>query len=147
MKTAWIKRGDRYETVRVLREYPDIGAVKVLRTGSPEPWTYKAAEVLNEKPINPKRAEWKRRREIREQRKAEQIELVKDVLSHGKPMSIMEIVDAVNAMPRAMERMEPARVWNIVCRFDESGTHTVELQGTSRSRSHWVIQRVAPKAL
>ncbi|TXH49966.1 MAG: hypothetical protein E6Q97_21310 [Desulfurellales bacterium] len=147
MKTAWLKRGGRYESVRVLREYPEIGAVKVLRTGSPEPWTFKSSEVVDDKPVSPKWAEWKRRREIKEQRESEQIEQVATALAHGKPMTVMEIVDAVNAMPRAITRMEPARVWKIARMFEEANTHTAELQATSRSRKHWVIQRIAPKPI
>lgn len=143
MKTAWLKRGDRYESVRVIREYPEIGAVKVLRYGSPKPWTFKSSEVFHEKPLSPKLAEWKRRRDIKAQRNAEQIDQVANALAHGKPMSVMEIVDAVNAMPRAMTRMEPARAWKIVSGFVKNNTHTAELQTTTRSRKHWIVQRIA----
>lgn len=147
MKIAWLKRGDRYESVQLLREYPEIGAVKVLRYGSPKPWTFKSSEVFHEKPLSPKLAEWKRRRDIKAQRNAEQIDQVANALAHGKPMSVMEIVDAVNAMPRAITRMEPARAWNIVEHFQRAGTHTAERRRTTRSRMHWVIQRVAPKQI
>ena len=108
MKTVWLKRGDRYESVRLLREYPEIGAVKVLRVGSPEPWTFKASEIVTEKPLTRRQREWIIKRQVREERETEQREQVKEVLFDGKPKSIMEIVDAVNAMPRAMTRMEPA---------------------------------------
>lgn len=147
MKYVWIKRGDRYEPARLLREYPEIGAVKVLRFGSSKPWTFKVSEIVTEKPMSPKQAEWQRRRDIKAQRNAEQIEQVANALAHGKPMSVMEIVDAVNAMPRAITRMEPARAWKIASMFQQAGTHTAELQGTSRSRMHWIIQRSAPKPL
>ncbi len=143
MKTAWLKRGDRYESVRVIREYPEIGAVKVLRYGSPKPWTFKSSEVSDEKPLSPKLAEWKRRRDIKAQRNAEQIDQVANALAHGKPMTIMEIVDAVNAMPRSSIRMEPARAWKIVSGFVKNNTHTAELQTTTRSRKHWIVQRIA----
>lgn len=147
MKTVWIKRGERYESVRLLREYPEIGAVKVLRVGSPEPWTFKASEIVTEKPLTRLQRDWVIKRHVREERETEQKEQVKDVLFDGKPKSIMEIVDAVNAMPRAMTRMEPARAWKIVSGFVKNNTHTAELQVTTRSRHHWIVQRIAPKPL
>lgn len=147
MKTVWIKRGKRYESVRLLREYPEIGAVKVLRVGSPEPWTFKASEIVTEKPLTRLQRDWVIKRHVREERETEQKEQVKDVLFDGKPKSIMEIVDAVNAMPRAMTRMEPARAWKIVSGFVKNNTHTAELQVTTRSRHHWIVQRISPKPL
>lgn len=147
MKTVWIKRGERYESVRLLREYPEIGAVKVLRVGSPEPWTFKASEIVTEKPLTRLQRDWVIKRHVREERETEQKEQVKDVLFDGKPKSIMEIVDAVNAMPRAMTRMEPARAWKIIRGFVQKNTHTAELQVTTRSRKHWIIQRIAPKPI
>ena len=143
MKTVWLKRGDRYETVRLLREYPEVGAVKVLRDGSPELWTFRASEIVTEKPLTKRQREWIIKRQVREERETEQREQVKDVLFDGKPKSIMEIVDAVNAMPRAMTRMEPARAWKIVSDFVKNNTHTAELQTTTRSRKHWIVQRIA----
>ncbi len=145
MKTVWLKRGDRYEPVRLLREYTEIGAVKVLRVGSPEPWTFKASEIVTEKPLTKRQREWIIKRQVREERATEQREQVKDVLFDGKPKSIMEIVDAVNAMPRAMIRMEPARAWKIVSDFVKNNTHTAELQVTTRSRKHWIVQRIVAK--
>ena len=142
MKTVWLKRGGRYESVRLLREYPEIGAVKVRRKGSPEPWTFKASEIVTEKPLTKRQREWIINRHFREERETEQKEQVKDVLFDGKPKSIMEIVDAVNAMPRAMTRMEPARAWKIVSDFVKNNTHTAELQVTTRSRHHWIVQRI-----
>ena len=147
MKTVWLKRGDRYESVRLLREYPEIGAVKVLRVGSPEPWTFKASEIVTEKPLTQRQRERIINRQVREERETAQREQVKDVLFDGKPKSIMEIVDAVNAMPRAMTRMEPARAWKIVSGFVKNNTHTAELQVTTRSRHHWIVQRISPKPL
>lgn len=147
MKTVWLKRGDRYESVRLLREYPEIGAVKVLRVGSPGPWIFKASEIVTEKPLTQRQRERIINRQVREDRETEQKEQVKDVLFDGKPKSIMEIVDAVNAMPRAMTRMEPARAWKIVSGFVKNNTHTAELQVTTRSRHHWIVQRIAPKPL
>lgn|GEM_PF-4030682 len=147
MKTVWLKRSDRYESVRLLREYPEIGAVKVLREGSSEPWTFRASEIVTEKPLTKLQRDRIIKRQVREERIAEQTEQIKDVLADGKPKSIMEIVDAVNAMPRAMTRMEPARAWKIASDLQKIGTHTAELQGTSRSRMHWIIQRIAPKPL
>ena len=147
MKTVWLKRGERYESVRLLREYPEIGAVKVLRVGSPEPWTFKASEIVTEKPLTKRQHERIIKRLVREERETEQREQVKEVLFDGKPKSIMEIVDAVNAMPRAMTRMEPARAWKIVSGFVKNNTHTAELQVTTRSRHHWIVQRISPKPL
>jgi|JI10StandDraft_1071094.scaffolds.fasta_scaffold377456_2 hypothetical protein len=147
MKTVWLKRGDRYESVRLLREYPEVGAVKVLRVGSPEPWTFKASEIVTEKPLTKRQREGIIKRQVREERETAQREQVKDVLFDGKPKSIMEIVDAVNAMPRAMTRMEPARAWKIVSGFVKNNTHTAELQVTTRSRHHWIVQRISPKPL
>ena len=142
MKTVWLKRGGRYESVRLLREYPEIGAVKVLRVGSQGPWIFSASEIVTEKPLTQRQREWIIKRQVREQRETEQSEQVKDVLFDGKPRSIMEIVDAVNAMPRAMTRMEPARAWKIVSGFVKNNTHTAELQVTTRSRHHWIVQRI-----
>lgn len=147
MKTVWLKRGDRYESVRLLREYPEVEAVKVLRVGSPEPWTFKASEIVTEKPLTKRQREGIIKRQVREERETAQREQVKDVLFDGKPKSIMEIVDAVNAMPRAMTRMEPARAWKIVSGFVKNNTHTAELQVTTRSRHHWIVQRISPKPL
>jgi hypothetical protein len=147
MKTVWLKRGYRYESVRLLREYPEVGAVKVLRDGSPEPWTFRASDIVTEKPLTKLQRERIIKRQVREERIAEQTEQIKDVLADGKPKSIMEIVDAVNAMPRAMTRMEPARAWKIIRGFVQQNTHTAELQVTTRSRNHWIIQRIAPKPL
>ena len=142
MKTVWLKRGGRYESVRLLREYPEIGAVKVLRVGSQGPWIFSASEIVTEKPLTQRQREWIIKRQVREQRETEQSEQVKDVLFDGKPRSIMEIVDAVNAMPRAMTRMEPARAWKIVSDFVKNNTHTADLQVTTRSRKHWIVQRI-----
>ena len=71
MKTVWLKRGDRYESVRLMREYPEIGAVKVLRVGSPEPWTFRASEIFTEKPLTKLQREWMIKRKVREDRIAE----------------------------------------------------------------------------
>lgn len=142
MKTVWLKRGYRYESVRLLREYPEIGAVKVLRVGSPEPWTFRASEIFTEKPLTKLQREWMIKRKVREDRIAEQKELIKDVLFDGNPKSIMEIVDAVNAMPRAMTRMEPARAWKIVRGFVKQNTHTAERKVTNQNRKHWIVQRI-----
>lgn len=142
-RDAWLKRGNRFERVQFLRAYPEIGAVKVQRKGSPEPWTFKASEIVTEKPLTQRQREWIIKRQVREERETEQKEQVKDVLFDGKPKSIMEIVDAVNAMPRAMTRMEPARAWKIVSGFVKNNTHTAELQTTTRSRKHWIVQRIA----
>lgn len=139
---AWLKRGKRFERVKLLRSYPDCGAVKVIRNNSPEPWTFKASEIVTEKPLTKRQREWIIKRQVREERETEQKEQVKDVLFDGKPKSIMEIVDAVNAMPRAMTRMEPARAWKIVSGFVKNNTHTAELQVTTRSRHHWIVQRI-----
>ena len=147
MKTVWLKRGDRYESVRLLREYPEIGAVKVLRVGSLEPWTFRASEIFTEKPLTKLQREWMIKRKVREDRISEQKELIKDVLFDGKPKSIMEIVDAVNAMPRAMTRMEPARAWKIVRGFVKQNTHTAERKVTNQNRKHWIVQRSAPQPL
>ena len=144
---AWLKRGKRFERVKLLRSYPDCGAVKVIRNNSPEPWTFKASEIVTEKPLTQRQRERMINRQVREQRETEQREQVKEVLFDGKPKSIMEIVDAVNAMPRAMTRMEPARAWKIVSDFVKNNTHTAELQVTTRSRHHRIVQRLAPKPL
>ena len=146
-RDAWLKKGKRFERVKILRSYPEFGAVKVLRVGSPEPWTFKASEIVTEKPLTKRQREWIIKRQVREERETEQKEQVKDVLFDGKPKSIMEIVDAVNAMPRAMTRMEPARAWKIVSGFVKNNTHTAELQVTTRSRHHWIVQRISPKPL
>ena len=147
MKTVWLKRGDRYESVRLLREYPVVEAVKVLRVVSPEPWTFKASEIVTEKPLTKRQREGIIKRQVREERETAQREQVKDVLFDGKPKSIMEIVDAVNAMPRAMTRMEPDRAWKIFSDCVKNNTHTAELQVTTRSRHHWIVQRISPKPL
>lgn len=114
MKTVWLKRKERFEEVLLLREYPEIGAVKVIRRGSPEPWTFKASEIVETKPPNPKRDEWEKRRKVKAERETEQIQHVAKVIADGMEHSVMSIVDAVNAMPSALARMEPARVWKIV---------------------------------
>lgn len=147
MKTVWLKRCDRYESVRLLREYPEVGAVKVLRDGSPEPWTFRASDIVTEKPLTKLQRERIIKRQVREERLAQQTEQVIEALTDGKPKSIMDIVDAVNAMPRAIIRMEPARAWKIVRNLEDNGTHTAELQRTKRSRDHWIVQRIAPKPL
>ena len=147
MKNVWLKRGDRYESVQLLREYPEVGAVKVLRARSPEPWTVRASDIVTEKPLTKLQRERIIKRKVLEELEAAQKEQIKDVLFDGKPKSIMEIVDAVNAMPRAMTRMEPARAWKIVRGFVEQNTHTAERKVTNQNRKHWIVQRSAPQPL
>jgi hypothetical protein len=141
-RTAWIKRGERYDRVKVLREYPDFGAVKVLKSGDPEPWTLKASDIVTEKPLTKWQRERIIRRQVREERNTQQVEQVKEVLSDGKQHTIMEIVDAVNAMPRAIVRMEPARAWKIVVDLCSSGTHARWRTKAKRNRQHWAVEKV-----
>lgn len=137
MKTVWLKRKEKFEEVLLLREYPEIGAVKVIRRGSPEPWTFKASEIVHTKPPNPKRDEWEKRRKVKYQRDMEQVIQVEKVLSDGKDHTVMGIVDAVNAMPSALARMEPARVWKIV---NDLATYIrAELTASGRFK-RWIIK-------
>ena len=114
MKTVWLKRNNKHEEVLLLREYPEIGAVKVIRRGSPEPWTFKSSEIVHTKPPNPKRDELEKRRKVKHEREMEQVIQVERVIADGNEHTVMGIVDAVNAMPSSLARMEPARVWKIV---------------------------------
>lgn len=137
MKTVWLKRKEKFEEVLLLREYPDIGAVKVIRRGSPEPWTFNASEIVHTKPPNPKRDEWEKRRQVKAERETEQIQHVATVIADGKDHTVMGIVDAVNAMPSALARMEPARVWKIV--NDLATDIRAELTASGRFK-RWIIK-------
>ena len=146
MKNVWLKRGDRYESVQLLREYPEVGAVKVLMARSPEPWTVRASDIVTEKPLTKLQRERIIKRKVLEELEAAQKEQIKDVLFDGQPKSIMEIVYAVNAMPmsnpKLRTRMEPARAWKIVRGFVEQNTHTAERKVTNQNRKHWIVQRI-----
>ena len=145
MKTVWLKRGDRYESVRLLSEYPEIGAVKVLRVGSPEPWTFRASDIVSEKPLTELQRKWSIKRKRLAAENAAQIDQVNEALKDGEPKSIMEIVNAVNAMPMANPndriRMEPARAWKIVNQLDTDIRSDTTASGRHK---RWIIKAKQP---
>lgn len=141
MKTVWLKRGDRYESVRLMREYPEVGAVKVLRVGSPKPWTFRSSDIVEEKPLTYLQRKLIVKRNRLAARNAAQVDQVMEALKDGEPKSIMEIVNAVNAMPMANPndriRMEPARAWKIVHQLDAD---IVSDRSASGRHKRWIIK-------